>query len=94
MASKEITNEDLLKFGFINVSSENPIDPYEKVLSEPIDEDDEEDEEKGQISIVVTRERNIREFGIRTPDGVLYLNADLEQLAVIEKAITGYSSTY
>lgn len=91
MKKTKISNDSLIEYGFKNISSVNPIDPYEKVLSVPSEDDD---EDEGQIALVLTMERNVPEFGIRTPDGILYLYADLDQLRVIENAITGYSPNF
>lgn len=82
-----ITKESLLKFGF--KLSKSPFDHYEKILSETIDP---EGEDKELIALVVTHRRNITEMGLITPDGIIFLNADLEQLAIIEKCVTGYES--
>lgn len=86
MKTEEITKESLLKFGF-KITKDNPLDLCEKVLSEPNEDED-------TLVLVLTHERNKNEFAIRTPDGVLFLNASLEQLAVIEKCITGYEPNY
>lgn len=91
MKKIEITKEKLIEFGF-QMTPDNPIIICEKVLSDPIENED--DEEDGDIAIVLTRERNINEFAISTPDGTLFLNCDLEQLAIIENTITGYSRNY
>jgi hypothetical protein len=86
MKTEEITKEKLIEFGF-KITKDNPLDLCEKVLSDPNEDGD-------SLVLVLTHERNTHEFAIRTPDGVLFLNASLEQLAIIEKCITGYEPNY
>jgi hypothetical protein len=86
MKVEKITKEKLIEFGF-KITEDNPLDICQKELSEPNEDD-------GLIMLVLTRERNKNEFAIRIPDGILFLNANLEQLTVIEKCITGYEPNY
>jgi hypothetical protein len=88
MKKEEITKEKLLAFGF-KVIKNDPLYLCEKILGVIGDEDDDESE---RLSFVLTRERNTNEFAIHTPDGTIFLNCSLEQLAIIENAITGYES--
>jgi hypothetical protein len=71
----KITEEQLLSYGF--KESENPLEPMSKQLS-------------AELSLVITRERGNAEFALQTPCGNVFLKCDLQQLAVIEKAIKGY----
>jgi hypothetical protein len=91
MKKEEITKDKLIEFGFkITDPKHNPLYFCEKVLGVIGDADD--DEEADTLSLVLTRERNIKEFAISTPDGTIFLDCSLETLAIIENAITGYES--
>jgi len=93
----KITNKNLLDYGFKNVSSENPIHPYEKILIESTAEESNEgygDGDDNSVALVISMETNSPNFGIRTQDGCVLLSCNLEQLKVIEDAIIGYSSNF
>ena len=81
---EKITHKDLIDFGFQMVT-DSPVVPYQKKLGH-LEEDD--------FALIFTLERNVPEFGILTPDGVIFLNANLKQLAIIEQCITGYQDKY
>ena len=80
---KSITEKELLEYGF--TETDEPVIPFAKKL---IDSDGDE------ISLIVTNERNVSEFAIVTPDGILYLKCNLPQLKIIELSITGYTGKY
>lgn len=83
----EITQDELLNYGFIPV--EDIVVKAEKIL---IPSDDDGDNE---VALIITSERNTLELALHIPGGTLFLNVEnLEQLAVIEKAIIAYSSEY
>ena len=85
-----ITKEQLLEFGFIEVEDDSKIMfPFKKVLSEP----NEDDDEQGELALVISRLRNGTDFCIITPTGeMIYVNGakNLEELKIVEQSITGW----
>ena len=76
-----ITEKHLLKFGM--VKTDDIVFPYEKILGQ---------NKNGKVSIVLTHERNIDEFAILIPDGIIFLDqrTTIKELKTIEKCLSSY----
>jgi len=76
-----ITEQDLLDFGMFK--TDDPVIPFEKILGQ---------NKNGKVSIVVTTERNMVEFAIFIPGGLLFLDqrTTLRNLKVITKCLSCY----
>lgn len=89
----EITKENLIGFGMIQTEGDEKLMfPMKKVISIP----NEDDEDKGELAICLTRLRNQTELCLSMPDGnVLYLAPEsIEDLQAFEKCIESYEPVY
>ena len=90
MASKTISTEDLLKFGFVSSSGDSPF-VFEKDLT-----DREEHPKEEGIMLVVANPHNETGFYLVFPDGAMLklLVDDLEELSIVEKSIGSWIPNY
>lgn len=86
-----ITKEELIKFGM--VESDDPVHPMKKIISI---QGDNEDDEEGEISLAITRMRNVPELCLHLPDGAtVYLAiSSIKQLKDFEKCIGSWEPSY
>lgn len=91
METSTITIEQLKEYGMTETEGlEAHITPLRKVISKS------EDNELGDLAIVITREYNTNALALKLPDGAtIFLNCNaIEELMAFEKCIASWSPNY